>query len=103
MKRDLTELNKLEQYLKEHSIPYDRIDEDEGSEYAPELDRHQICVPSSELGWAWDVICHYGSYGCEEGLLEGMGTIFGGGEPEGYLTADDVIERIDKYYGIKEG
>ena len=102
MKRSLTELNKLEQYLKEHSIPYERIDEDEGSKYVPELDRHQICVPSSEPGWAWDVICHYGSYGCKEGLLEGMGTIFGGGEPEGHLTADDVIERIDKNYGIKE-
>lgn len=29
MKRDLTELNKLEQYLKEHNLPYERIDEDE--------------------------------------------------------------------------
>ena len=101
MNRDLTELNKLEQYLKEHDIPYERIDKDEGNKYAPELDRHQIRVQSAKPGWDWDVICHYGSYGCEEGLLEGMGTIFGGGEPEGWLTADDVIERIENAQGRK--
>ena len=29
MKRDLTELNKLEEYLKSHGIPYERMDSDD--------------------------------------------------------------------------
>ena len=96
-KPDLSEMDKLEAYLKENNIPHERIDEYEGSKYAPQIDRHQICVPSTELPWEWDVICHFGSYGYKEGLLEGMGNIFGGGDPEGWLTADDVIERIKNY------
>lgn len=93
----LKELNKLENYLRDNKIPYDRIDEEGMYKYNPRINRHQIMVPSKEFPWKWDVICHYGSYGYEQGLLEGMGNIFGGGEPEGYLTAEDVIERIKSY------
>ena len=91
--RDLTQLNKLEQYLKDNNIPYERIDKDDGV-----MDWHQICVPNhTTQEKEWDVICHKGSYGSEEGLLELYGTI---GDPnaedsvEGWLTADDVIARI---------
>lgn len=83
MSRDLTELNKLEAYLKDKGIDYRRIDEDKDPDY------HQIIVPKK----GWDVICHKGSYGCEQGLLEGMGSIFGK-NVEGYLTTADVIQRI---------
>ena len=111
--RDLTELNKLEKYLKEHEIDYARIDEDNAFKFDLQsalrqtqinilqaMDRHQIIVGGDKEPGAcdWDVICHNGSYGCDEGLLEGMGSIFED-ELEGWLTADDVIVRIEKSEG----
>lgn len=108
-KRDLTELNKLEDYLKETGIPYERKDQDDIplSEDHPyclvQFEQHQICVPEYDCERReWDVICHRGSYGAEEGLLEIMGTIVrddAGDSVEGWLTAGDVIERIrEKYF-----
>lgn len=51
----------------------------------------------------FDAICHYGSYGYHNGLLEIMGTIVDensdGDTVVGYLTADDVIDRIIQTYG----
>ena len=90
----MTELDKLEQYLKDNNIEYERIDENEG------LGFHQIVVPSRK-NREWDAICHYGSYGYEKGLLEIMGTIVDydkvGDSVEGWLTADDVVERMKRY------
>lgn len=103
--RNLSNLNRLEQYLKEHDIPYERIDKedeylDENHKYClVELERHQICVPSENGEREWDAICHRGSYGAEEGLLEIMGSIvspMAGDSVEGYLTAEDVIARIER-------
>lgn len=105
--RDLTQLNKVEQYLKDNNIPYEREDKEDklvtikvSDKHFPvyeQFDSHQICVPSRERR-KWDVICHRGSYGAEQGLLEIMGTIV---RPcrdsvEGWLTADDVIARIEE-------
>lgn len=89
--RDLTQLNKLEQYLKHNKIPHERFDNDDGM-----VDWHQICVPNHNEK-EWDVICQRGSYGAEEGLLELYGTIVApdaGYSIEGWLTADDVIRRM---------
>jgi hypothetical protein len=49
----------------------------------------------------WDAICHSGSYGHETGLLEVMGNIVdlnktGGDTVEGFLTANDILEKITK-------
>ncbi len=100
---DLTEMNKLEQYLKSKGIPYERIDEDQILDlhgHVIKLDRHQICVPVKDNKQReWDAICHYGSYGYEEGLLEIMGSIVhesDGDSVVGYLTAQDVIKRIEE-------
>lgn len=87
--RDLTELNKLEEYLKANDFEYQREDDDY---YA--IDKHQIVVYVDGRR-SWDVICHKGSYGCTQGLLEGMGDIFRP-DVEGYLTAEDVIKRIEE-------
>lgn len=99
MSRDLTELNKLEEYLKANGIEYERIDEDDKLKlfgFTTELDHHQIKVGVTEAGpWDWDVICQSGSYGSDEGLLEGMGSIFEG-DVEGWLTAEDVIKKIEE-------
>lgn len=105
--RDLTELNKLEEYLKERGIQYERYDDEFCIEngYITLPERHQICALFNEEGrWEWDAICQRGSYGAEEGLLEIYGKIVRpcGDSVEGYLTAREVIERIEEVYGTKE-
>lgn len=109
MNSRITELDKLENYLKENDIEYERID----TEMPPDIlmgspvniprgygERHQICVPRKGIACDWDVICNYGSYGFEDGLLELMGTLVTEEEYEydsvvGYLTAEDIIERLE--------
>ena len=103
----MTELDKLEQYLKDNNIPYDREDRD-----AKFLDDgvvwkefHQICVPCADsakrsVPGSWDAICHPGSYGYEQGLLEIYGSLVDeekdGDSVAGWLTAEDVITRIER-------
>lgn len=96
---DFTELDTLEMYLKCRDIEYKRYDcneefNEEGITFV--LDRHQIVVGNGE----WDAICQKGSFGYEEGLLEIMGEIVPdtiGDCVEGYLTAWEVIDRIEEY------
>lgn len=59
----------------------------------------QIWYPSTEEP-VCDVICHAGSYGHEEGLLEIMGLVDEdhGDDVEGYLTAREVFRRILNHY-----
>lgn len=107
---DLTELNTLERYLREHNIPYRRIDDtgsyNENGLDGCYLDRHQIMVYKDknsmydEKKWIWDAICHYGSYGHNVGLLEISGSLVDetktGDYVEGYLFASEIIERLEK-------
>lgn len=104
MMKELTELDKLENYLKANNIEYERIDKRRNHMLpVPEGfgEYHQICVPAKGNTCKWDVICHYGSYGFEEGLLELMGDLVTEtewGENDsvvGYLTAEDIIERLE--------
>lgn len=92
---NLTELDKLEEYLKENDISYERIDRI--GEFWN--DWHQLVVRGPK-DYRWDVICHHGSYGYKEGLLETMGDIVNekevGDRVEGWLTAEDVINRIEE-------
>ena len=99
---DLNELNRLEQYLRSKGIPYERIDQQEVlNQYGMpiQLERHQICVPvkDDELR-DWDVICNWGSYGYEEGLLELYGSLCDG-DVIGWLTAAEVIGMIEASEG----
>lgn len=93
----LSEMDKLEAYLKRNGIEYHRMhlprcESEEG--YVCE-ERNQIIVNDGEER-QWDAICHRGSFGYEEGLLEIMGNIVRDDEiVEGWLTAADVIERIE--------
>lgn len=93
----LIQLDLLEKYLQENDIMYERIDRDG---YFGCVDTHQICVPCFDVKQRkWDAICHRGSFGYEEGLLEIMGSIVradAGNEVEGFLTAEDVIKRIEE-------
>lgn len=96
-----TELDKLEKYLINHRITFERIDEDavrdETGRFLIRPARHQIYVP--EAGESrWDAICHPGSYGYEEGKIEIYGSLVkeeDGDSVVGWLTADDVIKRIE--------
>ena len=90
----MSELNKLEKYLKEHGIKYDRNDREKTEKT---LDFHQIVVYEDEKP-IWDAICHTGSYGYEQGLLEVMGSIVSKDvcdRVEGWLTADEIIKRLE--------
>lgn len=88
----MSELDKLENFLKENGIEYERIDE-EGT-----WGRHQIVVFGKDGQKGWDAICQRGSYGFEEGLLEIYGIIVDrkkdGDSVVGWLTAEEVINRI---------
>ena len=98
----MDELTKLETWLRSHHIPYERIDE-APKPWAPLMERHQICVPSQEI-MRWDAICHYGSYGYEDGLLEIYGELVtenDGDSVVGYLTAADVVKRVETW--LKRG
>ena len=103
-RRNVQELDMLEQYLKDHGIKYERTDTE--PEDGLVADRHQICVPCFGDDYEWDAICHRGSYGAEQGLLEIMGSIVSndtGDTVEGWLAADDVIRRIEaKMDGVEE-
>lgn len=55
--------------------------------------------PKSE-DWAWDAVCHSGSYGGKDGTLEIMGKLVDRTKTddsvEGWLTAEEILERVDK-------
>lgn len=102
----MTELDKLEAYLKENGYKYERIDTEPqkvemmagGKPFLSESllkfgELHQIIVYNGERR-VWDAICHPGSYGYEQGLLEIMGTIAKNDDVEGFLTADQIIEKL---------
>lgn len=92
----MSELDKLEKYLKEHGYEYIREDFDGTQSYDT---KHQIIV-YKDGERSWDAICHQGSYGYEEGLLEIYGDIvwhdIDGDSVRGWLTADNVIARIER-------
>ena len=45
--------------------------------------------------WDWDAICHSGSYGHENGLIEVMGLPQCQDDVIGWLTAEDVLKMVD--------
>lgn len=92
----MSELDKLEKYLKKHGYEYTREDFDGIPPYGS---KHQIIV-YKDGERTWDAVCQPGSYGYNEGLLEIMGDIvwhdIDGDSVRGWLTADDVIARIER-------
>lgn len=88
------EILKLDRMLTDASIPHtlDRL-----------FDGWQICYPTrEEPELVMDAIEHYGSYGKDEDKLEIMGLLTPDEEEHdsvlGYLTAEDVFERIRKHH-----
>ncbi len=63
----------------------------------------QICYPNKDKKIC-DAVCHEFSYGYEEGLLEIMGLVdeeITEDTVEGWLTAEEVFERIKADYKSK--
>lgn len=92
---NLNELNKLEKWLRENDYNVERFDE-----FNIPFSRHQVIVLDESGKRAFDVVCHPGSYGFEAGLLEIMnGTMKLCGfeyDVEGWLTADEIIKRLQE-------
>lgn len=98
---DLTELNKLEDYLRENGYNYERIEDEENlfgdQKIIYKSERHQLVVLDDECKYEWDAVCNTHSYGSDEGLLEIMGIVV---NPEydcveGWMTADQIIARLE--------
>lgn len=62
------------------------------------LDGIQIVVGD----WDWDAICHSGSYGHEDGLIEVMGLPQCQDDVIGHLTAEEVLNMVDETCPIPE-
>ena len=94
----MSELDKLEKYLRENGYKVERIDVEMIESYG--WDRHQVIVYDEDGNRKWDAICNRGSYGYKEGLLEVYGetVVFpeDGDSVAGWLTAEDVIARLKK-------
>lgn len=84
---DYTEMARLELYLQETKIPY-RMD------YVLGMPSVRYYGYGNEL--ICDAICHSGSYGHEEGLLEIMGLTRNDDSVEGWLTSEEVFDRISE-------
>lgn len=86
------EMQKLREYLNKHNIQWTDVSEPYCFSW---MCRTHFTLRNNH----WSVINGYGSYGGfgtfspnNEGLLELMTSEVNGGEPVGYLTADDVIK-----------
>ena len=87
---NMKQMDLLEEYLRKKEKPYQRWDMDDGE---------QIIAYSKDGDRLWDAICTKYSFGHEKGLLEIMGDIVDekrvGDRVEGWLTAQDVIDRVE--------
>lgn len=95
----MSELDKLEKYLKEKHYRYERIKETPGTNpWARGYEVNQIIVYDDRGIRQWDAVCHRGSYGFEQGLIEVMGKSVVRSEysVEGYLTAEEIIKRLEE-------
>ena len=79
----MSEIDKLAAMLTERGISF---------EQRPIIDGEQILVPGE-----WDAICNRYSYGGPEGLLEVMGDPVTNDHVEGWLTADEIFARWQKW------
>ena len=86
-----TEMTKLINMMTKANIPFELT-----TDVYNNID-NQLWYPSYKER-VCDVICHEGSYGGDMGLLEIMGLICEEGDVKGWLTAEEVFERIKEDY-----
>jgi len=80
----MTELEKLESLIREKHPDWDITVTDEG-----------IWLYNAKGKCVYDVVCHYGTYGYEDGLLEGW-TGRRSDDTDGWLTADEALILFEK-------
>lgn len=86
------EINKVINWLDKNKIKYEHIVQE--APKGTKCNRNQILIKPDDFT-RLSIICHYGSYGYEQGLLEYWDFEMGH-EVEGYLTAKDVIKILKK-------
>lgn len=79
----MSEMEKLQKWLDENNIKYERYIED------GKLNRNQILIRTDKIELSF--ICHYGSYGYQQGLIEMYDFE---NDPIGYLTAKQCISKL---------
>lgn len=92
----MLEIEKLGQKLTEANIPYERHDSD-GIHGILGMEMKRIKYPQRERCVCSAIQGSY-SYGGDENLIEIRGLTKNGEDIEGYLTAEDVFERISEHY-----
>ena len=92
------EFEKLEKYLKDNDYIYERLDKVNSSIKDEERDYHQL-IAFTKSDDMFDVVISKSlhSYGYEKGLLELSGCLVKSKDDnsEGFLTADDIIKRLE--------
>lgn len=100
----MSEMDKLDAALTERGIEHQYNKTSPEMAEIVKLARSKIRIPENKEFWSqiivykdgeylWDAICSYGTYGYEDGLLEVAGSI-AKDDVEGFLTADDIINRL---------
>lgn len=96
----LNEFEKLEDYLIDNDYVYERIDKVNSSIKDEERDYHQLIAYTKKSDDVFDVVISKSlhSYGYEKGLLELSGCLVKSKDDnvEGFLTADDIIKRLEE-------
>ncbi|MDO4648094.1 MAG: hypothetical protein Q4B26_05535 [Eubacteriales bacterium] len=83
----MTEIDKLAEYLRGHGYEFKRHTLPYGSD--------QIVVWNDKNKKAWDAVCGKYSYGGTNGLIETMGMPEDKKGVTGWLTAQDIIDRLE--------
>lgn len=83
-----TQVDELITMLEKTNIPF---------EVTQNYGRPQVWYPNQEHP-VCDAICHWGSYGHQTGLIEIMGLTHNDDTVEGYLSAEEVFNRIKKHW-----
>lgn len=102
----LAEFDKLQSYLLAHGYNVDIVHRSRQMlgrmlvRMLVQSEHHQLIVYDTKDAnlRLWDAVISDYSYGHEDGLLEAMGSLLGDrpGDVEGWLTADDIIRRLEE-------
>ena len=99
MAEQILEIERLDAMLRDAGIPFERADD----LWSKTFSIHRIQYPQ-RLKYVFSAIQGYGTYGSKENLLELWCRSKSPFEdPEGYLTAEEVFERIKKHYEGSKG
>ena len=89
------EMVRLRTLLDQNGISW--VDKSTRLTYPKELGFDDIFISRTHFdfrNYHWSAINGCGTYGEEEGLIELMSNAVNGGEPIGYLTADEVMNLV---------